>query len=328
MKHRLMSLLLAVILLASGVPAFAEESAEQPPLCYSNFDMISLQEMRSTHQEYTTGDMIADSYLFEAKKTGIPDVDVAVVPLVSIRGSVKQGMLTAEDAFSIFHAEEEGEYAGGYPLVCAYLTGKELKLLTELDASLGPSYPDLKMSYAGLNVRFNTKRLPMDRVVSVGLSRSGGMLELIEDSMLYKVCCGLYAAQQLGRLNDLTRGFVSITPRDAEGNPVEDLNDWVIRTEDGTAVLEWVALADYWSSFRTGESGLPEIPPMYAEPQSRKVKIEQGGFARIDNPGRVTIAAIGALLTLILLVLLIADLIHRAALRRAEKRRVRKAGGK
>ena len=326
MKQRVFSLLLALFLLGGGVPVFADGTASEGVLCYSNFDMISLQEMRSTHQEYTTGDMIADSYLFAAKKSGVTDVDVAVVPLAAIRGSVKRGYLTETDAFSIFYAEDEGEYADGYPLVCAYLTGKELKLLTELDASLGPSYPDLKMSYAGLNVRFNTKRLPMDRIVSVGLSRSGGMLELIEDGMLYKVCCSLYAARQLDRLNALTKGFISITPRDAEGVPLDDLNGCVLEGEDGNPVREWTALADYWRSFRMGDSGLPEIPPLYAEPQNRKVKIEQGGFARIDNPGVVTLAAIGAVCAVAVLVLLIAGLIRRTALRRAEKRMAKNAG--
>ena len=289
------------------------------PICHSNFDMISLDEMYATHQEYTTGNMIADAYLYEAKQHGITDIDVALVGLGTIRGSVMEGDLTAADAFEICSLGVGSDGSAGHPLLCAYVTGKELKLLTELDASLGPAVSSIKMSYAGLNYRFNTKRMLLDRVTSVGLSRSGGMLELIEDDMLYKVCCNMYAANMLGMLNGLTKGILSITPKNADGTPVEDLYACALLDEDGREIKEWVALADYWSSFRTGDSGLPEVPLMYSAPQNRKVKYEEGGFARIENPGTVTLAALGAAAALLILIVVIVLLIRRAVLRRRER---------
>ena len=316
MRKRGIEILLILSLVLGSFAFCAADDPSDDPICFSNFDMIGLQEMRETHQEYTTGDMIADAYLYEAKVCGITDVDVALVPLGTIRGCVKAGPLSEADAFAICYADDTEEGAEGYPLICAYITGKELKLLTELDASLGPSVPSIKMSYAGLNYRFNTKRLLMDRVTSVGLARSGGMLELIEDDMLYKVCCNLYAANKLGILNELTKGFLSITPKQADGTTVEDFRDCVLKDENGEEIKEWMALADYWSSFRNGESGLPEIPLMYSEPQSRKVGYAEGGFARIENPGKVTLAVIGAAALLILLVILIVSLIRRALYRR------------
>ncbi len=290
------------------------------PICHSNFNMISLDEMYATHQEYTTGNLIADSYLYEARRHGIEDIDVALVGLGTIRGSVFKGDLTAANAFEICSLGLGKDGSAGHPLVCAYLSGKELELLTELDASLGPSVSSIKMSYAGLNYRFNTKRVLMDRVTSVGLSRSGGMLELLEDDMLYKVCCNMYAVNMLGMVNGLTKGLLSIVPKYADGTPVEDFYDCVLTDEEGKEIKEWVALADYWSSFRTGESGLPEIPPLYEQPQNRKVKYEEGGFARINNPGRVTLGVLGALFALVFLVLLVSALIRRGVDRRRTKR--------
>lgn len=301
------------------LPGFFPVPFEQP-ICFSNFNMISVPQMKRTHQEYTTGDMIADSYVYEAKKAGIEDIDVAIVALGSIRRSVRWGPLTVVDAFEICYADDTEEGREGYPLVCVYLTGSELKYLTELDASLGPKYPELKLSYSGLNMRFNTKRIPLDRVTSVGLSRSSGMIELLENGMLYKLCCNLYAVQQLDRLNALTKGFMTITPRDANGEPLDSFEDCILRTEDGTEIKEWMALADYWMSFRIGSSGFPEIPPLYSEPQNRKVGYEEGGFARIENPGRVTLAAIGAAIILLVLLIAVVDLISRTAERRAYRK--------
>ena len=283
----------------------------EEPICHSNFDMISLREMYDTHQEYTTGNMIADSYLYEAKKHGITDIDVALVGLGTIRGSVYAGDLTAADAFAICSMGVGSDGSAGHPLVCAYLSGEELKLLTELDASMGPTVPAIKMSYAGLNYRFNTKRIPLDRVTTVGLSRSGGMLELLESDMLYKICCNLYAANMLKTLNGMTGNFLSITPKDGSGNPIEHFEDCILRDEEGREIKEWVALADYWTSFRTGDSGLPEIPLMYSEPQSRKVAYEEGGFARIENPGRMTMIVLGYGIGGLILILLVFALIRR-----------------
>ena len=330
MKKRAACLILIAVLLSAAVPVWADGPVPDlpaffgfpfdVPICFSNFNMISVPQMQRTHQEYTTGDMIADSYVFEAKKHGVADIDVAVVALGTIRKAVRWGPLTVADAFSICYADDTEEGREGYPLICVYLTGTELKYLTELDASLGPRYPELKLSYSGLNMRFNTKRIPLDRVTSVGLSRSGGMVELIENDMLYKVCCNLYAARQLDRLNAMTRGFLTITPRDENGEPLESFEGCELVTEDGTQIKEWMALTDYWMSFRTGNSGLPEIPAMYSEPQNRKVSYEDGGISRIDNPGRVTLLVLGSGLALIILVLVVISLIQSAVQRRREKR--------
>ena len=328
MKRWFACLTMLIVLLGATVPVWAD-GPEMPgsfsvpfdlPICFSNFNMISVPQMKRTHQEYTTGDMIADSYVYEAKKAGIEDIDVAIVALGSIRRSVKWGPLTVADAIEICYADDTEEGREGYPLVCVYLTGSELKYLTELDASLGPKYPELKLSYSGLNMRFNTKRIPLDRVTSVGLSRSNGMIELLENGMLYKMCCNLYAVQQLDRLNALTKGFMTITPRDANGDPLDSFEDCILRAEDGTEIKEWMALADYWMSFRIGSSGLPEIPPLYSEPQSRKVKYEEGGISRIDNPGRVTLAAIGAAVLALILLIAVVDLIRSSVARRAYRK--------
>ncbi|MBP5749963.1 MAG: 5'-nucleotidase C-terminal domain-containing protein, partial [Firmicutes bacterium] len=244
MRKRLACIILIFALLCGTAPVRADGPDVSgsfvfpfdQPICFSNFNMISVPQMKRTHQEYTTGDMIADSYVFEARNLGIEDVDVAVVALGTIRRSVRWGPLTASDAFEICYADDTEEGRLGYPLVCVYLTGTELRYLTELDASLGPRYPELKLSYSGLNMRFNTKRIPLDRVTSVGLSRSSGMVERLEDGMLYKMCCNLYAVQQLGRLNALTRGFMTITPRDESGEPLESFEDCILRTEEGTEI--------------------------------------------------------------------------------------------
>lgn len=259
-------------------------------ICRSDFDFMTLGEMYATHQEYPMGDLIADSYIYEAQLNGIDDIDVALVGLGTIRGSFFTGDITVADAFEICSLGVGADGSAGHPLLACYITGRELKLLTELDASLGPKVSSIKMSYSGLSYTFNTKRILLDRVCDVQLVRDGE-LEEIENDRLYKIACNMYAANMLGMLNGLTKGILAIVPKDAEGNTVTDLYEYALKDKSGREIKEWVALKDYLGSFPTRD-GVPIIPEAYAGAQDRKVKISKGGFAVIANPGIVTTTVI------------------------------------
>lgn len=273
-------------------------------ICYSNFDFMPLGEMYATHQEYPLGDLIADSYLYEAQKNGINDIDVALVGLGTVRGSFFKGPITTADAFEICSLGVGADGSAGHPLLTAYVTGKELKLLVELDASLGPVVSAIKMSYGGLAYTFNEKRTLLDRVTEVNLVRADGTTEEIADDQLYKVCCNMYAANMLGMLNGLTKGALKIVPKYADGTPVEDFYTCSILNPEGKEVKEWVAFRDYLMSFDKGKGGLPVIPDVYQAAQDRKVKVSEGGFAKLKNPGATTIIVnvLGWLVVILVLV--------------------------
>ena len=59
-------------------------------------------------------------------------VQVTIVPLGVIRGSFLQGSVTVADAFNILSLGYGKDGQAGYPLVRAYLTGKELKAAAEV----------------------------------------------------------------------------------------------------------------------------------------------------------------------------------------------------
>ena len=281
-------------------------------IAHSSFDFMSLDDMYATHQEYPMGNLIADSYIYEAKKNGINDIDVALVGLGTIRGSFTKGDITTSDAFDICSLGAGKDGSAGHPLLCAYITGKELKLLTELDASLGPMVSSIKMSYSGLRYSFNTKRMILDRVTDVCLHDEFGVKEdaEIENDKLYKVCCNMYAANMLGMLNGLTKGILAITPKDINGNPIEDFYDCEMISSNGMEIKEWYAFADYLHS-------VGEIPAIYEEAQGRKVKLEHGDLeSRLANPGIATwllfVVAIVLIGIIYLIIRLIIKIIRRS----------------
>ena len=300
-------------------------------ICRSEFDFMPLSEMEATHQEYPFGNLIADSYMYEARRNGITDIDVALVGLGTIRGSFTAGDITTEDAFEICSLGVGADGSAGHPLVSAYITGKELKMLVELDASLGPMVSYIKMSYSGLRYTFNEKRMLLDRVTDICLVRPDGTEEEIEDKKLYRVACNMYAANMLGMLNGLTYGILKITPKFADGTPVEDLYDCSLKDTEDREIKEWAAFKNYLISLPK-KDGVPTIPASYAAPEGRKTKVAEGGLAVLAHPGATTVAVIALPVVLLaVIVLLIATRKRRKArralrkARRAEKRRAKRA---
>ena len=257
-------------------------------IAHSNFDFIGLDEMYGTHQEYPLGDLIADSYIYEAEKNGITDIDVALVGLGTVRSSFKKGDITVADAFEVCSLGVGADGSAGHPLVAAYVKGKDLKLLVELDASLGELVSSIKMSYSGLKYTFNTKRMILTRVTDLAIDRGNGQYEKIENNKLYKVVANMYALNMLDMVNGLTKGIISISPRDKDGNVITDFYSHSLKDTDGNEIKEWVAFKDYLESFDVGESGYPEIPDVYASAQGRKVKISRSIFEDVDFIALIT----------------------------------------
>ena len=273
-------------------------------ICRSEFDFMSLDDMYDTHQEYPFGNLIADSYLYEAERNGITDIDVALVGLGTIRDSFKKGDITTGQAFEICSLGVGADGSAGHPLLCSYITGEELKLLVELDASLGPLVNSIKMSYAGLSYTFNEERIVLDRVTEIHLVRRDGSKEEIDDGKLYKVCCNMYAANMLGMLNGLTKGILKIVPKFEDGTVVEDFYDCSLKNKAGKEIKEWVAFKNYLMSFPK-KDGVPTIPALYGSTDNRKVKVSEKGLAAVKDPGAVTVVVIALPIVIIALVIVL-----------------------
>lgn len=90
----------------------------------------SLEDLYNIHTEHNLGDLIADAYAYAVTNStdynGTP-VDVAIAPSGTIRDTYTKGNITVEDVFNSFSLGIGADGVPGYPLIEAYLTGKELK---------------------------------------------------------------------------------------------------------------------------------------------------------------------------------------------------------
>lgn len=242
-------------------------------LAKSPFNFLSLEDTWYTYGENPLGNLISDSYIYAVRNSegeSYNPITAAIVPTGTIRGSFVKGYITVSDVFNVSSLGVGPDKLAGYPLVSAYLTGKELKTVCEVDASLFPIMCTAQLHISGLKYEINPKRLIFRKVKKVKIEKKDGVLEELNNKMLYRVVVGLYSAQMLSYVGKKSFGLLSIIPKTKEGKPITNFDNHIIKDDKGGEIKEWIAIAEYLKSFEKVED-MPQIPEYYNKIQGRKV---------------------------------------------------------
>ena len=236
-------------------------------LAENDIKFNSLGEMETKHEELNLGDIISDAYVYAVENSegydGRP-VDVAVVPSGTVRDTYTKGDITVEKVYNSFSLGIGKDGLAGYPLITAYLTGKELKLVAEVDASVSDYMTTARLYCSGMNFTYNPHRMILNKVTDCYLTKDGKREE-IQDDKLYKVVTDLYTGQMLGSVTDVSYGLLKIEPKDKNGKLLKNLEDEAI-TDGKTELKAWVAIARYMQSFEdTDGDGIREKDGTRAE---------------------------------------------------------------
>lgn len=266
----------------------------------NDISFTQIEDIDKEIHEDSLGNLISDSYIYAVKKAegdNYEPVDVAIVPVGVVRDTFQKGEITVSDVFNVSALGIGADRLTGYPLVSVYLTGKELKTIAEVDASISPLMPTAQLFSSGMMWEYNPNRLILNRVTDTGLVQdytgnedevSYDQTEKIEDSKLYRVVSGLYSAQMLGAVNDKSKGILSITPKNKEGDAIEDFEQYIIHDQDGSEVKEWYALAGYIDSFSENKEGISVIPARYSALEGRKVLNDSKNLIDLlKNPNKI-----------------------------------------
>ena len=269
------------------------------------FDQVLCTNPGSLQSE---NDMLADAVI-EAVKAAEGDnyepVAMAIVPGGIIRGTLPEGEVTTSDAFNILSLGIGPDRIPGYPLVSAYLTGRELYDLAEVDASVSSMMTGTDLYPSGGGWAKMDNRLILSKVSEVWLYDENGEKVEVEKDRLYRVVTDLYSLQMLGTVKSKSFGLLSLEPKDADGKPITDMNSCIIYNADGSEVKAWVALADYLSGMG-GADGTGTIDEKYTQPSGRIITGEARGISgHLSNAGRIWYVLSGAVAALILLIVLI-----------------------
>ncbi|SHJ51910.1 bifunctional metallophosphatase/5'-nucleotidase [Hespellia stercorisuis] len=284
-------------------------------LAENSYVFDDIQSLYDNHQDYTLGNLMADGFAYGAADLGANDtnpVDVAVIPSGVIRETYAQGKLTVSSVFNSFSLGIGPDRVVGYPLVSAYLTGKELRTAAEFDASCSDLMPSARLYTSGLSFTFNPNRIILNRVTDVHLTGADDERIELQDDKLYRVIFDYYSGQLIGSIKSQSAGLLSIVPKDADGNEVTDFDTCIVRDKNGNEVKAWQAIADYMQSFEDGEDGIPAIPEYYSTTHERKVVDDSTDLvSRFKNPNRYVALFAAVIIVLILIIVLLVLLIRK-----------------
>src|SRR5699024_8418920 len=114
----------------------------------TSFNITDFASMYDRHAEDPLGNLIGDAYIAAVSEHDDVDAEpitAAVVPVGTIRNSLYEGNITVSDVFNVSSLGIGPDKVSGYPLVEVYLTGKELKTVAEVDASVSPIMPSAQL---------------------------------------------------------------------------------------------------------------------------------------------------------------------------------------
>jgi len=293
-------------------------------LAKAPFSFVPTEKIGAKHEEDPLGNLITDGYIYSVKKAEgdkYEPISVAVVTVGTMRGSFVQGDITVEDAFIASSLGIGADGISGYPLISVYLTGRELRDLCEVDASISPIMGSAQLYMSGISYAFNPNRLIFNKVNDMHLQKPDGTLEAIEDSRLYRVVTGLYNAQMLSIVGDKSFGILSLVPKTKDGKPITDFEAQIIHDSSngrGNEVKEWLSTAQYLKSFDKVD-GVAEVPDYYKKTQNRKIVDDNKNvLAILGNPNSLAIKIyiVGAVV-----VALIAFAVYRLATHKKRKQK-------
>lgn len=280
-------------------------------------------DLYNLHTDHNLGNLLSDAFTYAVENApdfdGIP-VDVSIVPSGCVRDTFATGDITVEDVFNAYSLGIGADGIPGYPLISAYITGKELKTCVEIDASVSDFMTPARMYMNGLNFTYNPHRLILNRVTDCYLTGDDGSRIELEDDKLYRVICDLYSGQMLGAVADVSYGILSIQPKFADGTPIENIEDAII-TSNGSELKAWAAIAAYLDSLEdTDGDGISNIPAYYAETHGRKVVEDSTALSDLlRNPNKYAVAIVGIVLAILILIVLLVTLLVKL-IRRIVKR--------
>ena len=297
-------------------------------LCTNDIEFATSGDVGSKHTEMNLGSIMADAYTYSVAKFDTTDtrpVDVAVVPAGVIRDTYAKGNVTTENVFNSFSLGIGKDGIAGYPLISIYLTGEELKIAAEIDASISGFMSSARLYTDGLYWNYNPNRMILNKVTDVYLCDVNEERVEIEDNKLYRVVTDFYTSQMLGGVTDLSYGLLSVVPKFADGTPVENYEDAVILTGEGKELKAWAAIAEYMSSFEdTDGDGIGNVPQKYATKEGRKVVEDSKKVGDLlKNPNKFFFMVLGIVLLvvalLVAIVFVIAKIVQRVMRKRKRK---------
>ncbi len=227
------------------------------------------------------GVLVADA-IYNYVNTDGPGTDIAIVAAGVLRDPIQPGIQSVADIFRVMSLGSGNDNVPGYSLSKMWVTGKELKNITEIllftSATASSNYP----YYSHMRVEYDPDGRIFNKVRKIEYTDNRGNITEVNtskaDPKLYSIVANSYMADNLGLVKKKTFGLIKVEPKDSNGNIVAEMDNFVMDFDDSKPGIqegkEWIALLKYLQQFRPAEEGgLPVVPDFYRNPARSLVPV-------------------------------------------------------
>ncbi|MCH8494492.1 MAG: metallophosphoesterase [Balneolales bacterium] len=254
--------------------------------------------------ETPLGNFVADAMRYQGAIATGKAVDGAFQASGVIRGDLipgqvgeNKGAITFFDFVKVIGLGTGPDELPGYPMVSVYLTGTEIRRITEITILLSELMgPNNYLQSSGVNWVYSTDRMlwltvpfmnipiPSGKAVSdAWIYRGDGFsvqppshavaagftpLEK-DDDTLYHFISDYYVVQFLPMVGEVVPQL-KLELKDENGDPITNLDDRIVY-KNGQEYKVWQAVTDFLMNQPVGESGLPTIDARYSDIEDRIV---------------------------------------------------------
>lgn len=220
------------------------------------------------------GALMADAIYYYVNEFG-PGTDCAMVALGVLRDPIQPGVQSVADLFRVMSLGSGSDIVPGYPLSRLWVTGRELKNIAEILIMSSASTPSHFCYYSHMRIDYDPEGGLLNKIRKLEFTDSDGNLTEVntskDDRRLYSIVANSYMLDFVGIIKKMSLGLINVVPKDANSNPLTDMDLAVMDFDPGTPGVqegkEWLALVRYLQQFPPEEEGgLPVIPEYYRTP--------------------------------------------------------------
>ncbi len=244
------------------------------PVVETSFDLNFSEQ--SCLENSNLGPFLADAiwgYLREVYPTDVVLVTAGLTRDEIIRGQT--GKQLPADLFRIFPLGlGTFDKAPGYSMAQIFVTGAELKTILDVMLYSGAKSSGTYVYWSGIRFKYNTLRMPLDRVYDIELGNDKDGYEAIriskDDNDCYSIASNIYVLEFFGLIKEVTKGILTVVPKDGECKPIAGFKQSIMDMDPNQPgiqeIKEWVAVMKYAASLPdTNGNGIPDIPEKYRE---------------------------------------------------------------
>jgi len=245
-------------------------SASYPLTCFEFGDVESSN----------LGPFVADA-IYEYVNTEGPGTDIAMTAAGVLRDPVLPGVQSVADMFRVTSLGSGNDALPGYPLAQVWVTGKELKNITEVLLMASASTPSNFCYYSHMKVTYDPKGGLFNKVKKIELTGLGGDVLQVDVSKknrrLYSIVANSYMLDFIGIIKQKSFGLINVVPKDKNGRQLEDMKHALVDFNAGEKGIqegkEWIALINYFKRMKgSDENVIPEFPEYFRSPVPSLVK--------------------------------------------------------